>query len=574
VLIFLGVFAVWSSNRSVNSASQLKRSQLVSSAYTQARFAMDDERLLEHQYMVGHGGNYGAARTPGLHAKFDSLATQATTALVALKRLGDRSDRQLAAQLLATQRAYHAATDQVFTAAMMGNESMARMRGSMADQSFNQLNAQLAAASEARSRHSLARLNSLQLTERGISSVTVLAVPLALLLVALFGLVLRAYRRRVQDYTTAELERLTQEALVDSLTHLRNHRAFQEDLDRVLALADRSGCAATLVLIDLDHLKRTNDTLGHPCGDERLKALGEAARRALRGGDSAYRVGGDEFALILPETRARGAYEPVQRLQAELSQLTDGLQTATAGIAEFGPGIDRDQLIHNADVAMLEAKISHRDGLIYSPELERSDDGQPIDGAWLPLRSLSSALALAVDAKDSLTRSHSETVATTCILIANELELEPERAAKLRVAGLLHDVGKIGVPDKVLNKPGPLTEEEWEVMRTHPVIGNGILLAAGLPDQAHWILHHHERIDGGGYPDGIAGEEIPLESRIILVADAFEALTSDRSYREGRPEREALEELDRHVGTQFDPACVQALHRALDRSGGRIPALD
>jgi diguanylate cyclase (GGDEF)-like protein len=572
VLVFLGVFAVWSSKRGVNSASQLERSQLISSALSTARFATDEERLLEHKYLVGHGGDYRRA-TPGLHAKLDSISSRAMTALLALKRLGDQGDRQLAARLLATQQAYHAATNQVFAAARIGNASVARTQGLMADQSFNQLNSELADAAEDRSGDSLTRLNSLKLTERRIANVTVLTVPLALLLVGLFWLVLRAYRGRVQEYTTAERERLELEALVDSLTHLRNHRALQEDLDRILAQADRSGRAATLVLVDLDLLKQVNDTLGHPCGDERLRALAEAARRAARAGDSAYRIGGDEFAMILPDTRARDAFQLVQRLHAELSRLTGGRQTATAGIAEFGPGISRDQLIHNADLAMLEGKITRRDAVIYSSDLERADDGQPIDGVSLPMRPLCSALTHAVDAKDSLTRSHSETVATICVLIANELKLEPKRAAKLRVAGLLHDVGKIGVPDKDLSKPGPLTEEEWKVMRTHPVIGSGILLSAGLPDQAYWILHHHERIDGDGYPDRIAGEEIPLESRIILVADAFEAMTSDRPYRDGRTEREALEELERHAGTQFDDGCVQALRRALDRSGGHVPAL-
>ena len=199
VLLFLGVFAVWSSNRGVDSASRLKRSQLISSAYSRARLAIDDERLLEHQYMIGHGSNYNAARTPGLRAKFDTLSTQATTALVALERLGDPGDRQLAARLLATERAYHTATDQEFTAAMIGNQSMAQIHGSMADRSFNDLNAELAAATDARSSEALEELNSLQRTERNISRVTVQTVPLALVLVAAFWFVLRGYRRRVED---------------------------------------------------------------------------------------------------------------------------------------------------------------------------------------------------------------------------------------------------------------------------------------------------------------------------------------------------------------------------------------
>jgi diguanylate cyclase (GGDEF)-like protein len=566
VVVLLGGFAIWSSSRTVDSASQLKRSRLISDAYVNARFAMDDERLLEHEYMVGHGGNYGTANTPGLHARFDGFAHKATTALRALERIGDPADRLLAARLLATQRAYHSATDAVFAAAMMGNESMARMSGSMADESFSRLNAQLAVATEARSRDAIAKLNSLQSTESGISRATLETVPLALLLVAAFALVLRGYRRRVEAYTKAEFERLEHEALIDSLTHLRNHRAFQEDLDRVLANATRTDGATTLVAIDLDNLKQTNDSLGHPVGDERLKALALAAQKVVRAGDAAYRVGGDEFALILPETRALGGHKLVRRLQAELLKITDGRQTAAAGVAEFGPGMDRDSLVHNADLALLEAKVSRREAIVYSPELEPGTDGEPVDGGSLPLRAVSSALARAVDAKDSTTRSHCDTVANTCVLIANELNLEPQQIAKLRVAGLLHDVGKIGVPDTVLNKPGPLTEEEWEVMRTHPVIGHGILQSAGLADQADWVLHHHERVDGTGYPDGMFGNDIPLESRIILVADAFEAMTSDRPYRKACPDDEALEELERAAGTQFDPACVQALRRALDRA--------
>ncbi len=383
VLMFLGGYALWSSNRSVKTVSQLMRSRSISDAYAQARDATDEERLLEHEYMVSHGGTYNAAATPALHAKLDSFASQVITALVMLERLGGHGDAQLAARLLSTQQAYQAAADEVLAEAAMGNRAKARAHESIADQSFNQINTELAAAAKARSRLSLEQLKSMQLTERHIGNGTLIVVPLGLLLVGLFWLVLRAYRRRAGEATEAELERLKQEALVDSLTHLRNHRAFYEDLDHALAQADRSGRAATLMLIDLDHLKQVNARHGHRGGDERLKALAEAARRASRASDGAYRVGGDEFALILPETRAGRADALFRRLHAELALLSDRRQTATAGIAEFGPGIDRDQLIHNADVAMLEAKMTRRDVLIYSSELERSDKDQPIDGAWL-----------------------------------------------------------------------------------------------------------------------------------------------------------------------------------------------
>ena len=391
VLSLLGGFALWSSNSNVNSLSQLERSQLISSTYEQARSATDEERLLEHQYMVIYGGNHRAAATPGLRAKIDRFASQAITALVTLERLGDHGDSQLASRLLATQQAYQAAVDEVLAEATTGNDANARVHESIADQSFNQINSELAEAARARSRRSLEQLNSMRLTERDIARGAVVGVPLGLMLVGLCWLVLRAYRRRAGEYTTTELERLKREALVDNLTQLRNHRAFQEDLDEVLARADRSGRPATLVLIDLDGLKQVNDVLGHPCGDERLKALAEAARRVSRTGDGAYRVGGDEFALILPETRAQLADALVRRLRGELSVLTDARQTASAGIAEFGPGIDRDQLIHNADVALLEAKLKRRDALIDSSELEMTDNGQPIDVP--PLRSIRSPVA-------------------------------------------------------------------------------------------------------------------------------------------------------------------------------------
>jgi putative nucleotidyltransferase with HDIG domain len=168
-----------------------------------------------------------------------------------------------------------------------------------------------------------------------------------------------------------------------------------------------------------------------------------------------------------------------------------------------------------------------------------------------------------VDAKDSWTRSHCETVSELCAAVAAELELPPDRIEKLRLAGLLHDVGKIGVPDSILQKPSQLTEAEFETMKTHSQLGHSIVSGAGLAEEAHWILHHHERPDGRGYPDGLTADQIPLESRIILVADAFEAMTSDRPYRAAQPASAALNELHRHSGTQFDPRCVAALERSL-----------
>ena len=188
-------------------------------------------------------------------------------------------------------------------------------------------------------------------------------------------------------------------------------------------------------------------------------------------------------------------------------------------------------------------------------------------------RTLASALARAVDAKDAYTRSHCQTVSQLCGLIGAELGFETGRLTRLRLAGLLHDVGKIGVPDAILNKPAALTDQEYEQMKRHALLGYDIVRAADMDVEATWVRHHHERFGGGGYPDGLAGEDIPLESRVILVADAFEAMTSDRPYRRAPGQSFAIVELGANAGTQFDPAVVEALTRVLARAGeiGHLP---
>lgn len=369
---------------------------------------------------------------------------------------------------------------------------------------------------------------------------------------------------RIDQARRRELERLAQAALVDSLTELRNHRAFQEDLARELERQRRSAGAFSVVMLDVERLKEVNDTLGHQEGDERLKSLADGLRRVARASDATYRLGGDEFALLLPETTAWGAFQFVQRLQADLEAApADARVTVAAGVADM-IGLDtRDSLIRRAGLALVEAKRSHRGVLIYSEEFEPALRELDEASEEQHTRTLATALAQAVDAKDSSTRSHCETVSQLCVMIAEQLDLPPKRIAELRLAGLLHDVGKIGIPDAILQKPAKLTDEEFEVMKTHSALGHSIVEAAGREQEALWILHHHERPDGLGYPAGLRGDELPLESRIILVADAFEAITADRPYRKAASVADALTELERHAGTQFDPRCVTALKQAI-----------
>jgi len=382
----------------------------------------------------------------------------------------------------------------------------------------------------------------------------------------LLGLMLRAQRRRIDAARAEELERLAKMASSDPLTGLRNHRVFHEDLARELQHAARTGLPVALTLIDLDDLKTLNDTHGHQAGDERIRALADTLRATMRGADQAYRIGGDEFAVILPAARAWGALEFAQRLRAALPGFT-----ATAGIAEAESLRPRDELIREADMALLHAKALRQHAAIYTLEMDPESDAPRVDERHT--QTLASALARAVDAKDSYTRSHCQTVSQLAALIATELGFTGDRLARMRLAGLLHDVGKIGVPDKVLNKPAALTDDEYKVMQAHAVLGYEIVQAAGLPQEAQWVRHHHERVDGRGYPDGLAGDAIPLESRIILVADAYEAMTSDRPYRTAPGQAFAVQELQRGAGTQFDARVVEALCRVLDRLGNTAAQL-
>jgi diguanylate cyclase (GGDEF)-like protein len=374
---------------------------------------------------------------------------------------------------------------------------------------------------------------------------------------------LAGHRREVDRARDSELARLAKEALTDSLTGLGNHRSFHEDLRREIARRTRSGSRFSLVMLDLNGLKQLNDRLGHQAGDERIEAVADCLRATMRATDAAYRTGGDEFMVLLPDERSWGALEFARRLQEETLRHR-AMPAVTCGITESVAFETADRLLQRADLALYDAKRSGRQIVLYADGLAPKPAASPDTGATRrEHRLLATALARAVDAKDAGTRNHCETVSELCVLIGQSLGLDADRIERLRLAGLLHDVGKIGVSDGILRKPGRLTEDEAAEMSSHVRIGHAIVASAELAEEARWVRHHHEHFDGSGYPDGLSGEEIPPESRIILVADAFEAMTADRPYRRARPVLEALAELDRLSGMQFDPACVDALRFAL-----------
>jgi diguanylate cyclase (GGDEF)-like protein/putative nucleotidyltransferase with HDIG domain len=376
-----------------------------------------------------------------------------------------------------------------------------------------------------------------------------------------------SYRRRLSLATEAELSHLRESLFVDPVTGLRNYRAFHEDLEADFASAARENC---LVLADVVGFRALNETSGHAAADTHLEAIGAALGDAVGDSGRCYRVGADEFAIVLPDQNAWVGLSLVEQarrgLGADTGSASSGIRL---GVARADREEGKAELVRRANLAHLTARRSQRSAVVYSTDLEAVETGPEREDEGL--HALTTALAQAVDAKDSYTRSHCETVSTIAALIAGELGVDPRWVARVRLAGLLHDVGKIGIPDAILNKPGKLDDSEWEVMRSHARLGSDILAAAGLHEEAAWVLHHHERPDGRGYPHGLARDAVPLESRIILTADTFEAITSDRPYRRGRSADEALGEIRRHIGTQFDPACVAALERVLGRRDAEMP---
>jgi diguanylate cyclase (GGDEF)-like protein len=361
--------------------------------------------------------------------------------------------------------------------------------------------------------------------------------------------------------------RLENEALTDSLTGLRNARAFNEDLAREVALAERSSLGLGLVLLDVDGLKTINDAKGHQAGDELIKTVSKAITATLRAGDVGYRIGGDEFAVLMPGARTWGAFRFAQRLQAALAGSSSPLRPrASAGVTGWD-GQTRDELIHEADLALISAKRSRRGALIYTDDLAVRDQGYQSDTRVDRVELVATALAQSVDQLESVSPTHTTVVVEIAAMIATELGLGADHVRKIRRAATLHDVGIMGVPTELLAKTERFTDGDREAIERHTVLGERIVRGLGLIEEAGWIRHHHERIDGTGYPDALAGPDIPLEASILFVADAFEALTTNRPNRPAQALSQAIAELQRSAGTQFRCDVVDALVAAIGSDG-------
>jgi diguanylate cyclase (GGDEF)-like protein len=321
------------------------------------------------------------------------------------------------------------------------------------------------------------------------------------------------------------------EATTDALTGLGNRRAMAEDLDAAVTADDDQ----LLLLFDLNGFKGYNDAFGHPAGDSLLARLGDRLAAAVAGAGRAYRMGGDEFCVLMPDTP-----EAVAAVCASLSESGEGFEITAAQGAVAVPGEARDagEALRLADQRMYRDKRSSR-----APAGEQAMH----------------ALLRVMEERNPDLGDHSAGVAELAVSVAAELGLAGGALEHVRAGAELHDIGKSAIPDSILTKPGPLDEVEWAFMKRHTLIGERIVAGAeALAPVAPLVRSSHERWDGGGYPDGLPGRDIPLGARIIAVCDAFDAMTAERSYSPAMPVGEALEELRRCAGAQFDPAVVDA----------------
>ncbi|HEV7459930.1 MAG TPA: diguanylate cyclase [Solirubrobacteraceae bacterium] len=350
--------------------------------------------------------------------------------------------------------------------------------------------------------------------------------------------VMSAWQARNHDRQRCELSRVSR---ADPLTKCLNRRGLRERADAELAHSLRHGMPFSVLVLDLDNFKQVNDTRGHSTGDAVLCRVVESLGQVVRPSDAVGRLGGDEFAVLLPETGETAASAIAERITEAL----DGDAPCSIGVACFPlDGNDLDALLREADTRLYASR--NRRG------------GRPV--AHGERLSWATAMAEAVDMRMDTSHEHSRAVASYAVTIAAEMGWDPERQGLLRLAGMLHDVGKVAVPDEILRKPGSLTDEEYAEVKHHPVIGADLVARVeGLDTIAPWIRHSHEHFDGTGYPSGLSGEDIPLAARILLVADAFDAMISDRPYRESLSHEEALRELEHNAGGQFDPRCVELL---------------
>jgi diguanylate cyclase (GGDEF)-like protein/PAS domain S-box-containing protein/putative nucleotidyltransferase with HDIG domain len=376
--------------------------------------------------------------------------------------------------------------------------------------------------------------------------------------------------------------RLESLATTDGLTGLKNHRAFQEILDTYFKDAQKHNKTLSVILVDVDNFKKYNDLFGHPEGDDVLKVLSSILRNNVRRGDFVARYGGEEFIVLLPNSNVEEAIVLAERMHQAIGNhiWKKRVVSASFGIATLSNAMQYpSDIIVQADQALYLSKRKGRDrvthfdaqqiesigddkfAMIHDPQIAHLSTEELVkvyDAAvigWCRLLTL----------RDEETEAHSERVTDLTMRVAREMKMDDDKLVYVRWGSLLHDIGKIGVPDRILSKPGPLTEEEREIMSHHPSIAYEMLAPISFLRPALTIpFCHHEKWDGTGYPRGLKGEEIPLEARIFALSDVWDALRSDRPYRKRWPKVKVTEHIKSLIGTHFDPDVAEVFLKVVE----------
>jgi len=381
-------------------------------------------------------------------------------------------------------------------------------------------------------------------------------------------------------------EEARSQAVRDELTKLFNYRFFHEFLDKEVARCKRTDQTCSVIFMDLDFFKVYNDIYGHLAGDSALAKVAEAITESIRATDVAARYGGDEFAIILPGTDTSRSMAAAERIRNTVQSHFRGvgydskLLTVSLGVASYPKHAgSKQQLLSSADKALYQAKNLGRNKVcLYSgtggitnvseTDVEKSAEAEAnylkkqIEDAYL---ATVYTLAAVINARDNYTYKHSKMVTSYAVALADSLKFSEEKKDMVRLGAMLHDIGKIGIPEYILNKPGPLTPAEREVIQRHVNIAEAIVdQMPYLRRAAPIILHHHEFYDGTGYPDGLKGEAIPIEARILTIADAYHSMISDRPYRQAMTPEEALGQLQSLRGIQFDHNIVPVFIRLIE----------
>ena len=521
---------------------------------------------------------------PGFDAQddFQTAAQSLSDVLTTIAHDGDSSDRAFVQSVNAKQAHYLILASQFFAIVDEHNLPAAlAFHNKNIKPFFDAMEEQVKAGASADQQITMQSLAYMDSIQRLVILFTVLIFVIGLSLMIIFWRVIRGYQQQLQKATQEQLLYMEQVALTDPLTGLPNRRTMMDLLEEKLAHCQRTQELCAVIFIDLDHFKHINDTWGHQAGDAVLREAGSRLKKIIRKEDAVGRYGGEEFVIMLSNTNLQAAKQTAQRLRVAIAEelcflppeedMVEGNSiafTASVGVAVYGEhGTTRETLIEAADRAMYHAKQTGRNQVCLAGE-EKAPPSQVTSITHEKFTGTIDVKTLAEVAvtQDRETSVHARRIVRLAEETTRALGRPEEEVHLIRLAALFHDIGKIGIPDTILHKAGPLTEDEWTVMRRHPVLGQRILQQVGglFELLSHIVVAHHEHWDGRGYPHGLAQEAIPLGARILTVVDSYDAMTSERPYRQPLSDAHARAELQRGMGSQYDPQVVEAFLHVLD----------